>query len=32
MMQNLQEDYFRLYKLKNRKKNRRLAVEIEKKF
>lgn len=27
-----QEEYFRLYKLKNRKKNRRLAVEIEKKF
>ena len=32
MKQRLQEDYFRLYKLKNRKKNRRLAVEIEKKF
>lgn len=28
----LQEEYFKLYKLKNRKKNRRLAVEIEKKF
>ena len=25
-MQELQEEYFKLYKLKNRKKNRRLAV------
>ena len=30
--QGLQQKYFKLYKLKNRKKNRRLAVEIEKNF
>ena len=28
----MQDQYFKLYKIKNRKKNRRLAVEIEKNF
>ena len=31
-IQTKQENFFKIYKLKNRKKNRRLAVEIEKKF
>lgn len=32
LIQRLTEEYYRFYKLKNRKKNRRLAIEIEKNF
>lgn len=31
-MQNISEEYQKLYRLKNRKKNRRLAAQIEKSF
>lgn len=32
LQQGMQENYFTMFKLKNRKKNRRLAAEIDKKY